>query len=183
MFCRSLALALLGLVGPSISTAQESISPGVSEETIALSPAPIATLGVDIRASTGEFPEDRSAARDADLAPAFGEGLRVSPVMALTWTPAAVRTRPLYFEEINAERYGYGHAACLQPVVSAAHFFGTAAALPYLMGAQPPCECVYTLGHYRPGDCAPNRRHRWPMSARGLGWQTLTTVGLVALIP
>ena len=81
--------------------------------------------------------------------------------------------RPLYFEEINLERYGYGCGWCLQPGASAAHFFGTVPALPYLMTVDCPHECIYTLGHYRPGSCPPWRATgrpatHWPLRPKAV---------------
>lgn len=179
---RSLPAGVCLLIAAA-SMAQEPISPGPAADAVLTAPPAISALGVEINPVAGELPEDRSAERDADLAPSLGVGVRAWPISRKTWTAAAVRHRPLYFEDANAERYGYGYAPCVQQLASAAHFFGTAPALPYLMGAQPPCECVYTLGHYRPGDCAPHRPHGWPCSARGAGWQAATIVGLIALIP
>jgi hypothetical protein len=91
--------------------------------------------------------------------------------------------RPLYFEEVNLERHGYGHHDCLQPFVSAAHFFGTVPALPYCLAAYPPHDCQYTLGHYRPGSCPPWRCN-WP-PARPLAGLTQAGVlaGLIILFP
>ncbi|MEO1497969.1 MAG: hypothetical protein AAFV43_12550 [Planctomycetota bacterium] len=162
----------------------------------------ITELGVEIAPSDGVFPTDYAVARHEETgheeighttSDAMTEGAVASrplaaayrgwPLFARSWTPACTAHRPLYFEEVNAERYGYAYAPCLQPAVSAAHFFGSAVALPYRLGAEPPCECVYTLGHYRPGDCAPYRAQRWPASARGAGWQAATVVGLIALVP
>ena len=40
--------------------------------------------------------------------------------------------------------------------------------LPYKMGLELPNECVYTLGYYRPGDCAPYLFDPLPISVRGL---------------
>ena len=42
-----------------------------------------------------------------------------------------------------------------QPVVSGVHFFGTLPILPYKMGVEQPWECMYALGYYEPGSCAP----------------------------
>ena len=75
--------------------------------------------------------------------------------------------RPLYFEEINLERYGHNFGHCVQPFVSGVAFFGRAPLLPYMMAAEPPCECQYTLGHYRPGSCAPYQPHHLPWSTKG----------------
>lgn len=100
------------------------------------------------------------------------------------WAATGFYHRPLYFQEINAERYGYTCGYCVQPLISGARFFGTIAALPYLMVAQPPCECVYSLGHYRPGTaCTPWQCHR-PAARLGAGVaQALVVVGLIVLIP
>ena len=70
------------------------------------------------------------------------------------WIAPALGYWPLYFEEINVERYGY-RVGCLQPAISAAHFFATIPLMPYKTFVHPPHECVYSLGYYRPGDCAP----------------------------
>lgn len=52
---------------------------------------------------------------------------------------------PLYFEEANLERCGIGHGCC-QPAVSAAHFVGRAALLPFSLLTACPGDCVTTLG-------------------------------------
>jgi hypothetical protein len=70
------------------------------------------------------------------------------------WLAPGLGYWPLYFEEINVERYGY-RVGCLQPAISAAHFFATIPLMPYKTFVHPPHECVYSLGYYRPGDCAP----------------------------
>ena len=88
-------------------------------------------------------------------------------MLNFNWDATCLCYQPLYFEEINAERYGYvcgGHCCCsciAQPAASAAHFFATIPALPYCLAAECPTECVYTLGHYRPGNCVP-WRWNWP---------------------
>lgn len=99
------------------------------------------------------------------------------------WSATKFAHKPLYFEEVNLERYGYQCSPCIQPFVSGAHFFGTIPALPYLMVAEPPCECVYTLGHYRPGSCVPWQRNYPPCSCCGVAVETAVVVGLVFLIP
>jgi hypothetical protein len=94
-----------------------------------------------------------------------------------------MRHRPLYFEETNAERYGYTPSYTLQPLLSAAHFFATLPALPYLMMLERPHDCLYTLGHYRPGSCAPRRCRRWPLKLSASAVQTSFVVGLILLLP
>ncbi len=136
---------------------------------------PLVTLGIDIAPPAGKLPTETYNGMD----PA---GLtRAWPTLGYNWVAPNSTHYPLYFEEINAERYGYTCCCCAQPVISAAHFFGSAVTLPYQMGANCPQECVYTLGHYRPGDCNPWRTHYCPVSARGAALQAAATFGVVAL--
>ncbi|HUG92398.1 MAG TPA: HEAT repeat domain-containing protein [Planctomycetaceae bacterium] len=100
---------------------------------------------------------------------------------AFHWEATAFCHRPLYFEEPNLERLGYSRGLC-QPLVSAGHFFGTIPALPYLMHAQPYCKCVYTLGEFRPGSCAPYLCHCPPLSLHGAGVQAAVTTALFLAI-
>lgn len=99
-----------------------------------------------------------------------------------TWTTPGFYHNPLYFEEINLERYGHS-AGWGQPVASAAHFFGTVAFLPYKMGAYPRCETLYTLGHRRPGNCVPHQVQWVPFSWRGIMYQGGATVGGAYYLP
>lgn len=107
---------------------------------------------------------------------------------AFAWAAPATYHRPLLFEQPNLERYGHHHALCehdhLTPsLVSAAHFFGAAPAVPYWVGAYGPCEHQYTLGVYRPGSCNPHRLV-WPRpSLTGLATQAAATTGVVFLVP
>lgn len=85
----------------------------------------------------------------------------------LPWKASALCHKPLYFEEVNLERYGHTTGPLTQPVVSGAHFFANVVALPYKMGINPLNECRYPLGYYRPGDCAPWLLRPVPLSIRG----------------
>ena len=98
------------------------------------------------------------------------------------WHSTGFYHRPLYFEQKNLERYGNDFGA-LSNLVSAAHFFGTIAILPYKMGAYPQSEPMYTLGHGRPGNCVSQHFYSLPRSARGAALQALTTVGAVIALP
>lgn len=98
------------------------------------------------------------------------------------WVPDGDCYQPLYFNEPNLERHGYSHGL-LQPVYSAAHFYGTIPALPYLLVASPPRECVYTLGKKRPGSPVPYRFPRWPLSVRGGVAESLVVSGLIFTVP
>ena len=100
-----------------------------------------------------------------------------------TWTASAACHKPLYFEEEQHERYGHMHGPIIQPVLSGAHFFGSVLLLPYQMGMYPPTECMYDLGYYRPGNCAPRLLQAFPLSARGGAVAAGVAVGLPAIIP
>ncbi len=143
---------------------------------------PIAQIGLEIEpALEGPRPEGKSLVDRGDGIPVTTILARPWPTTPYRWVAAATRHNPLYFEEVNAERYGYTCGPCLQPVISTAHFFGTIPALPYLKGANCPWECQYTLGHYRPGSCNPWRTHYWPVSARGALCEAGVVTGIVFL--
>ena len=100
------------------------------------------------------------------------------------WKASALCHKPLYFEEEALERYGHTHVREeLQPLVSGAKFFLTIPILPYKMGINPPRECIYTLGHYRPGDCAPYMLDPLPISLRAGLIEAGVIVGGVAIFP
>lgn len=110
--------------------------------------------------------------------------------VARSWTPStyvwkasAACHKPLYFEDVQLERYGHSVGPILQPFASSAHFFGTLPILPYKMGLHPPTECMYTLGYYRPGNCAPWLLDPIPLSARAALFEAGAWVGGVVVIP
>ncbi len=165
---------------------QEELIATSSEVQSPLAPykiRPIDTVGVDIGRKAGLTPLNRAIADGVFDDHPSTIAMRTWPITTRTWTAPKTRHRPLYFEEVNAERYGYTCSRFLQPVLSSVHFFGTVPYLPYLMTADPPCQCNYTLGHYRPGSCPPYRKHCWPFSAKGAGIEAAVAVGMIALIP
>ncbi len=99
------------------------------------------------------------------------------------WTASGLCHKPLYFEQVQLERYGHETGPLLQPLISTAHFFGNMVIEPYLMGIHPPNECQYALGYYRPGDCAPYMVQPFPWSLRGAAVQAGVVTGAAALIP
>ncbi len=101
---------------------------------------------------------------------------------SFTWTASALCHKPLYFEEVQLERYGHSAGPITQAALSGVHFFGNIVALPYHIGLNPPNECQYTLGYYRPGSCAPWLLPAFPLSARAARTQLgVVTAGLVWL--
>jgi len=108
---------------------------------------------------------------------------RAWDLVAFTWKASALCHKPLYFEETGLERYGHTMGPLMEPVHSGAHFFKNVALLPYKMGINPPHECQYALGYYRPGSCAPWLVPPVPISLRGGLLQAGVVLGGVYLIP
>ena len=103
------------------------------------------------------------------------------PPVTFTWKASALCHKPLYFEEQQLERYGHSAGPFVQPGLSAAHFVVNLLLLPYNMGVNPPNECIYALGYYRPGSCAPWLVPAFPLSLRGAAAQAAAVAVLVPL--
>lgn len=179
-------LALLDDLCPDVQlTADaEEIAAGDPQEDPCYMASPLSDVSVNIAAPTGKMPEDLAAVCREQNAPVTDSRMHGGWAMfEKRWAATGMCHRPLYFEEVNAERYGYTPAPRLQPVISAARFVATIPALPYLMVARPSCRCIYTLGHYRPGDCVPYRWHRTPLRVGAGVVEAAVIVGLVALVP
>ena len=99
------------------------------------------------------------------------------------WKASGLCNKPLYFEQVQLERYGHDWGPVLQPFVSGAHFFGTIPILPYKMGLQPPNECDYSLGYYRPGSCAPYMIEPLGFTWRAAAFQAGAVTGAAFAIP
>lgn len=93
------------------------------------------------------------------------------------WAAANTFSNPRYFEDRMLERHGQ-HFGCLQPLASGARFFGTVPMLPYLWTVSDPCDCQYTLGYFRPGECVPAMMQRPPYENRG----TIIEAGAAAAV-
>jgi len=137
---------------------------------------PLNQISNKIDAEPGEFPAECGLGNEA-----FDP--RQWSMTTYTWKATGLCHKPLYFEDVQLERYGNTFSPLLQPAISGAHFFASSVILPYKMGLEAPLECVYPLGTYRPGSCAPFYIGPLPISARGALYQTGTVLGLVFLIP
>jgi hypothetical protein len=146
---------------------------------------PIMDLRVDIRLE---------ASPDADLPADPSENLfDRSPVLPprttawswreFRWSATELWHRPLYFQDVQLERYGQMRHPLIQPVLSGVHFFGTVPILPYKMGLHRPGCCVSNLGYYRPGSCAPALGRRLPLEADATFFEGLTWVALIFALP
>lgn len=102
---------------------------------------------------------------------------------SVQWKAPGHCHKPLYFDEVQLERYGHDAGPVVQPLISTAHFFANIAVLPYKMGIHPPHECQYSLGYIRPGNCAPYMLQPIPISLRGAAVQAGVVSGAAALIP
>ena len=109
--------------------------------------------------------------------------MRDHRLMTYTWVASATCSKPLYFEQVGVEREGHSAGPIVQPLLSGVHFFGDIVMMPYHAGITPPNECVYPLGHYRPGDCAPWLMPGFPFSQRAFKWEGLALGAAIALLP
>jgi len=138
----------------------------------------------DVSAKAGEFPKECTLTDEIIQGQFFnGQDRSGWAPTTFTWKASGLCHKPLYFEEVHLERYGHSWGPYLQPVISGGHFFLTIPALPYLMGLNPPNECIYTLGYYRPGSCAPYLLDPLPISVRAGLAQAGVLTGMVYLIP
>lgn len=91
--------------------------------------------------------------------------------------------RPLYFEEVNLERYGTAHGLW-QPILSGAHFFATVPAMPYLATVKRPCVARYWPHQFPAGRRAPVWEPEGPpFDLEAAGIEGLAVYGLILLIP
>jgi hypothetical protein len=177
----------------------ESVPARLDEEVGVASPAcelqlpPISAVTTDIRPPQGDLPFDCARPKLPPTGVAAGEApCRQWPQILYPWEATGYCHRPLYFEEVNLERYGYLFcddrcggvpAGLVQPVLSGAHFFATVPLLPYTITAEPPCECIYTLGEYRPGSPVPYQIHRLPLRPLAGGAEACAITGLIFAVP
>jgi hypothetical protein len=101
----------------------------------------------------------------------------------MTWKASGACHKPLYFEEVQLERYGHEWGPLVQPAISSLNFVKNAALLPYKMGIHPMNECQYSLGYYRPGSCAPWTVGPIPISLRGAAVQAAAVSGAALALP
>jgi len=103
--------------------------------------------------------------------------------LTMTWVASALCHKPLYFEDVQLERYGHSAKPVRQAALSGVHFFGSIFLLPYNIGMNPPTECQYALGYYRPGSCAPWLVPAFPWSGRGARMQAGALSGAILWYP
>lgn len=110
-------------------------------------------------------------------------GGRYFPNTQYTWLATNFFHYPLYFEDVPLERYGHTHHELIQPFASVGKFGLQLVGLPYQMTIDPVHKCMYTLGFYRPGECAPKLHEQVPFSLKAAAVQAGVTTGLIYAIP
>ncbi len=105
-----------------------------------------------------------------------------SPVV-MQWAPTNLWHHPLYFEDPALERYGHTYHPLVQPFASTGRFATQLVGLPYQMTLHPVHAKEYTLGWYRPGDCAPKKLYQIPFNEEAALMQAAVLSGLFLIIP
>ena len=131
---------------------------------------PMHELTTNIAPSKGELPPDYP------LTAAVFQPRAFAPCTFM-WAASGLYHKPLYFEDVQLERYGHTGCPLLQPLLSGACFFLTVPAVPYEMGVEPPCEDIYVLGYDRPGSDSPYLIDPIPLSVRGALFEAGAWVG------
>jgi hypothetical protein len=132
----------------------------------------------------GRCPEDKNleCPVEEDLA-VLTTADRAFPDMNYMWCASNLYHNPLYFEDVQLERYG--HVKCnevTQSFVSMGKFGAQLVGLPYQMALDNPHDCRYALGYYRPGDCAPRKHYRVPLNAKAAAVSAPVYAGAVLLL-
>ncbi len=99
------------------------------------------------------------------------------------WEASNLKHNPLYFEDAALERYGHTWPAPIQPFISTGKFGLQLVGLPYQMTLDPVHKDQYTLGWYRPGECAPKKIYQIPLNAKAAAVQAGVVTGLIFLVP
>ena len=86
-------------------------------------------LTTNIAPSEGDLPHDCSLGNDVFQRRSF------API-TYAWTASGLCHKPLYFEDVQLERYGHMAGPWVQPFASCADFFLTIPILPYKMGLE-----------------------------------------------
>jgi hypothetical protein len=92
------------------------------------------------------------------------------------WEPTNLYHNPVYFEDVELERYGHTRHYMVQPVCSVTKFCMQFLMLPYQMSIYPTWDRQYSLGYYRPGESVPYRYQQIPLNLKAAaveaGWVT-----------
>lgn len=104
------------------------------------------------------------------------------PQRQLVVEPGFVCYGKLFFEDKNAERYGW-ELGNWQTVLSPLKFFGDVALFPMKWGADPCCPRDCSAGHCLPGDPVPFLLYPPEITPSGAFFEVAAIVALVAIFP
>ena len=143
-----------------------------------LTPVQSAGLRLNVTAvdisTTGLLPNDTAALRASPSTSLLDGQSRGIVAKQVNWRPANICHLPLYFEDAMLERHGHVRWGCAQPLASGVKFLSTLPLLPYITTLHPKCEPRYTLGHFRPGSCAPALKDHLPWDQRAAVVETVS---------
>ncbi len=126
------------------------------------------------RNERAQFPEE----------PTLGDGREYAgrdwPLRVTKTVPGFLCYQPLYFEEKNAERYGWD-AGIYQPFISTGKFYLDLVMLPYNMGVMCPWAHECNTGYPLPGDPVPYLIYLPPCDWKGIVLEAGTIAGIIAL--
>lgn len=88
-----------------------------------------------------------------------------------------------YFEKQAELDYNEPQLHVMQPLVSAANFYGRVMMLPYMWGVNHPKDPIYDLGEDNPGSPVPYRKRYVPLSVKGALMEGAAFTGLGFLLP
>ncbi len=138
---------------------RDALTPLQSRElSVLIQPVNVSLDGI----GTGILPDGADRTGEAQLSNLPTGYERGATYKVVNWQPSLICHYPLYFEDAMLERHGHVRFGRLQSLASGAKFFGTLPLLPYLYTLKPKHECLYALGHYRVGSCAPLVRDNLP---------------------
>ena len=164
--------------------AGEGIAPGTVQPVPCYVARPLSSLSINIALPDGSLPENMAMACATNMGTVNDKRLEYGwSQYDFHWAASCLCHAPLYFEETNAERYGYTPSRALQPFISAGRFFLTIPALPYKMIVDRPHDCIYTLGLYRPGNCVPRRWNHLPLDIAAAAVEVGVIAGMIAILP
>ena len=140
--------------------------------------------GDEAEAGDGDDRSRDTAAYCPEITPLSTEPYvpRSAAPLRYRWAASNIAYNPLYFQDVNLERYGHNYGL-LQPAVSAGKFGVQLIGLPYQMALDHPHKCVTPLGYYRPGDCAPKLHYQIPLNLRAAVVQAAAVSGIAIIIP
>lgn len=121
------------------------------------------------------FPEEPILSKEPYVARAF-------PPAQECAEPSYVCYKRLYFEQLNAERYGWD-LGIIHPLVSAGKFYWDLAILPYKLGTEPCRKFECSAGYCLPGDPVPLLLYPPELSLTGTALEGGTIVALFAIFP